>query len=150
MNTSVQQARMLLGVWGHCPQRIAKLKKELAWIERTWTDRDIDAETGRLLRSRTEAEIAEALRLCKAMDELVRRLPPLEREVVHLHCREGMRYIPMSFRLNYSVDYLRHVKQRANRMIADMLRENGISEEAGLLTGQASGMYNICKVCDGG
>ena len=122
MRARLERARMLLGLWGDQGRRLRQLRRELAWAKKNIAvDDPLLAENGRALEEHIRQEMQEALRLGEAMQGLVEQLEPLEREVMHLRYREHRNYAAMAVQLGYSVDWLHHVKMRADEKIAQKL-----------------------------
>ncbi|MBQ6595051.1 MAG: hypothetical protein IJH78_05250 [Clostridia bacterium] len=130
MSAPLEEARSLLKLWGTWERRVRQYRREIEFAGRAFhgnSEADREAYAERL--ARLEEDIRETLRQRDRMDELIRALPPLEREVEHFRSREGMNYVAMGFRLGYSADYLRHVKQRADRLIAEALEVEAVNRD---------------------
>lgn len=122
MNTPIQQTRMLLSLWGSCPERVKELRRERNWTQKAWSGLDpMLVENSRALQERIDDEIKGALRASAVVDEAMAGLPLLERQVLHLRYREQASYVSMGMALGYSEDYLRHVKPKAEARLAGLL-----------------------------
>ena len=119
-----EKARMLLGRWAALPARMEELSRQRRWAQERRDDPGEDGAAWQALMDEIDRELREELRLRAAVEEVLRALGEPCAGVVRMRYRERMSYPAIARTLNYSVDWVRHLKSRADRAVGATMGTN--------------------------